>query len=217
MSIPQKERKVNLPTKLLREFYARDTHIVARELLGKRLVRLFRGRRLSGIITEVEAYTGEDDRASHASPGPTARNAPMYGPPGFTYVYLIYGVHHCLNLVTERDGFPAAILIRAIEPQEGLTIIEAHRGPQQPRYNLTRGPGRVCQALSIDRDLNNYDLCGENPPLWLEDAPALAGEHIANSPRIGVRGDRHAVEARWRYFIRGNPWVSGTKAFNSRY
>lgn len=217
MSIPQKEIKVNLSAKLSRQFFDRDTHFVARELLGKRLVRLMEGTRLSGRITEVEVYVGEDDRASHASPGPTARNAPMYGPPGFTYVYLIYGVHNCLNIVTERDGFPAAILIRTIEPLEGLTVIEANRGPQKPRYNLTRGPGRVCQALAIDRELNNRDLCADDTPLWLEDATTIPNARIARSPRIGVRGDEKAIEARWRYYIRDNSWVSGTKSFNSRY
>lgn len=217
MRIPQKEIKVNLYKRLSREFYARDTHIVARELLGKRLVRVLEGVRLSGRITEVEAYVGEDDRASHARPGPTVRNAPMYGPPGVTYVYLIYGLHSCLNVVSERDGFPAAILIRAIEPLEGLTIIEAHRGKQHPRFNLTRGPGRVCQALAIDRSLNNRDMCTEDASLWIEDAPTIPAERIASSPRIGVRGDQKSIEAHWRYYIRDNPWVSGTKSFNSRY
>jgi len=217
MSILHKEPKVNLFEQLPREFYARNTLTVARELLGKRLVRTLDGVRLSGRITEVEAYVGESDRASHASPGPTPRNVPMYGPPGFTYVYLIYGVHHCLNVVTEHTGFPAAVLIRAIEPLTGLAAMQVRRGAQRPSYNLTRGPGRLCQALAIDRNLNNLDLCAENALLWIENDLPIADERIARSPRIGVRGDQKAVDARWRYYIRDNRWVSGTKTFNNRY
>ena len=191
MSIPQKEIKVNLSEKLSRQFYARDTHFVARELLGKRLVRILEGARLSGSITEVEAYVGEDDRASHASPGPTARNAPMYGPPGFTYVYLIYGVHNCLNIVTERDGFPAAILIRAIEPLEGLTD---HRSTSRATTTSVQSHTRPRTGLPSPR----YRPQPEQPttyaptdtPLWLEDAPPIPNARIARSPRIGVRGDR---------------------------
>jgi len=217
MSIPQKEIKVNLCSQLPREFYARDTLTVARELLGKRLVRLDESVRLSGSITEVEAYIGEDDRASHASPGPTARNAPMYGPPGYTYVYLIYGVHHCLNVVTERAGFPAAILIRATEPQEGLATIQQRRGPQNPPSNLTCGPGRVCAALGIDRTLNNHDLCASEALLWIEDAAPIPDTQVARSPRIGVRGDQTALEAHWRFYVRNSAWVSGPRAFNQRW
>ncbi|HOT93111.1 MAG TPA: DNA-3-methyladenine glycosylase [Anaerolineae bacterium] len=198
-------------TRLPRGFYARDTLTVARELLGKRLVRLDEGHRLAGIITEVEAYIGEDDRASHASPGPTARNAPMYGPPGYTYVYLIYGMHHCLNVVTERAGFPAAILIRAVEPVEGLTLIQQRRGPQHPLTNLTCGPGRVCAALGIDRSLNNHDLCAPDARLWIEDAAVIPEARIAQSPRIGVRGDQAALEAPWRFYILDSAWVSNKK------
>lgn len=216
MSIPQKERKVNL-NPLPREFYARETLTVARDLLGKCLVRRDAGARLAGIITEVEAYIGETDRASHASPGPTARNAPMYGPPGYSYVYLIYGIHHCLNVVTERAGFPAAILIRAIEPVAGLAIIQQRRGPQRLPANLTCGPGRVCHALDIDRSLNNADLCAADALLWIEDAAPIPAARIGQSPRIGVRGDQAALEARWRFYIRDSPWISGARAFNNRY
>lgn len=208
---------VNLAARLPREFYARDTLDVACDLLGKRLVRLDDGVRLSGQITEVEAYIGEDDRASHASPGPTARNAPMYGPPGYTYVYLIYGVHHCLNVVTEREGFPAAILIRALEPLEGLDIIQQRRGLHRPSPSLTCGPGRVCAALNIDRRLNACDLCAPDALLWIEDAAAVSEMPVARSPRIGVRGDQAALEARWRCYIKNSAWVSGPRAFNRRW
>lgn len=215
--ILQKGDNVNLTARLPREFYARDTLTVACELLGKRLVRLDEGMRLAGRITEVEAYIGEDDRASHASPGPTARNAPMYGPPGHTYVYLIYGVHHCLNVVTEREGFPAAILIRAIEPLEGLTIIQQRRGLQGPPRALTCGPGRVCQALDIDRSLNTCDLCAPDARLWIEDASPIPEKQIARSPRIGVRGDPQALATRWRFYIRHSAWLSGSRKFNRQW
>ncbi len=205
-----------MTTRLPREFYARDTLTVARELLGKRLVRLDEDCRLAGIITEVEAYIGEDDRASHASPGPTARNAPMYGLPGHTYVYLIYGMHHCLNVVTECPGFPAAILIRAIEPVEGLAHIRQRRGLHHPPANLTCGPGRVCAALGIDRSLNNHDLCAPDARLWIEDAPAIPEVRIGQSPRIGVRGDQKALEVPWRFYIRDSVWISGTKTSTAR-
>lgn len=208
---------VNLVARLPREFYARDTLAVARDLLGKRLVRVDNGVRLTGYITEVEAYVGEDDRASHASPGPTARNAPMYGPPGYTYVYLIYGVHHCLNVVTEREGFPAAILIRALEPLEGLEMIQQRRGLQGPPTALTCGPGRLCAALNIDRSLNACDLCVPDALLWIEETPPLPEIQVACSPRIGVNGDQAALEARWRFYIKNSAWVSGPRAFNHRW
>jgi len=208
---------VNLATRLPREFYARDTLTVARDLLGKRLVRLDEGMRIAGCITEVEAYIGEDDRASHARPGLTERNAPMYGPPGYTYVYLIYGVHHCLNVVTEREGFPAAILIRALEPLEGLAIIQERRKLRHPSPALTCGPGRVCAALNIDRSLNACDLCAPDTALWIEDAMPVLETQIARSPRIGVRGDQAALEARWRFYIRDSTWLSGARAFNRRW
>ncbi len=206
-----------MAARLPRGFYARDTLTVARDLLGKRLVRLDAGVRLAGRITEVEAYIGEDDHASHASPGPTARNAPMYGPPGYTYVYLIYGVHHCLNVVTEREGFPAAILIRALEPLEGLAAIQQRRGQPQPPANLICGPGRLCAALNIDRRLNACDLCTPDALLWIEDAATVPEAQIARSPRIGVRGDQAALEARWRFYIKNSAWVSGPRAFNHRW
>ncbi len=208
---------VNLAARLPREFYARDTLDVARDLLGKRLVRLSDGVRLAGRITEVEAYIGEDDRASHASPGPTARNAPMYGPPGYTYVYLIYGIHHCLNVVTEREGVPAAVLIRALEPLEGLEIIQRRRGLHYPTPNLTCGPGRLCAALNIDRSLNACDLCAPDALLWIEDAASVPETQIARSPRIGVRGDQAALEVRWRFYSKHSAWVSGPRAFNQRW
>ena len=202
---------------LSRAFFARPTLDVARDLLGKRLTRRLSGERLSGYIIEIEAYVGEDDQSSHARPGLTARNAPMYGPPGFTYVYLIYGMYHCLNFVTERAGYPAAVLVRALEPLEGLATQQRLRGPQHPPRDLARGPGRLCQALAIDLTLNARDVCADDAPLWIEDAPPIAESRVARSPRIGVRGDDRAVSIPWRFYLRESPWVSGKVSFNRHH
>ncbi|MCS7222797.1 MAG: DNA-3-methyladenine glycosylase [Anaerolineae bacterium] len=188
------------------EFYARDTLIVARELLGQRLVRMIEGVRLSGHIVEVEAYQGEDDLASHAARGKTLRNAVMFGPPGHAYVYFTYGMHYCLNVVTEPEGTPAAVLIRAIAPIEGLEMMRQNR-PGQPDEELTNGPAKLCQALRIDRTCNGVPLT-EASGLFIERDQMPAIEQIATSPRIGVRGDERALTIPWRFFIRDHPYVS---------
>ena len=194
-------------SRLNRDFFARDTLTVARELLGQRIVRVLDGRRLAGRIVEVEAYVGEADQASHASCGPTRRNAPMYGPPGHAYVYLIYGMHNCLNVVTERDGYPAAVLIRALEPLEGIDEMRARRGGR-PDLPLTSGPARLCQALDIDRRFDGADLCAPGALLFLEVGAAVPDRTIAASPRVGVRGDEAALTAPWRFYVRDDPHVS---------
>ena len=193
--------------RLDRDFFARDTLVVARKLLGQRLVHRVDGERLSGRIVETEAYVGEADEASHASCGPTARNAAMYGPPGHAYVYLIYGIHHCLNTVTVREGFPAAVLIRALEPLEGLDRMRALRGGR-PDRELTDGPGKLCQALEIDLDLNGADLCVSDADLFLEAGERVDDDAIRAGPRIGVRGDETALTAPWRFYVAENPYVS---------
>ena len=192
--------------RLSREFYARDTLVVARQLLGQRLVRLLEGERLSGRIVEVEAYVGETDRACHAACGRTARNAVMYGPPGHAYVYFIYGMHHCLNVVTADEGFPAAVLIRALEPVEGLATMRRLR-QGRPDRELTSGPAKLCQALAIDRTFNGLDLCADGP-LFIEAGPPVDDADVETGPRVGVRGDEAALTAPWRFFVRGNPFVS---------
>jgi DNA-3-methyladenine glycosylase len=192
--------------RLGRSFFARDTVTVARELLGQRLVRrLDAGQRLAGIIVEAEAYVGDSDKACHASVGRTERNAVMFGPAGHAYVYFIYGMYYCLNVVTERPGFPAAVLIRALEPVEGLEYMAELRGGR-PAHELTSGPGRLCQALAIDRRLNGADLCGD-APLWIEAGETPAA--IVAGPRVGVRGDALALERPWRFYVLDNPFVSG--------
>lgn len=166
------------------------------------------GMRLAGYIVEVEAYIGMDDQASHARFGRTPRNAAMFGPPGHAYIYLIYGIHHCLNLVTEHEGFPAAILIRALEPVEGVPEQQALRGTQHPLRNLARGPGRLCQALDINLRLNESDVCAANAMLWVEASDAIPLTEIAYGPRVGVAGDITARSAPWRLWIKDSPWIS---------
>ncbi len=194
--------------RLPREFFDRDTLQVARDLLGQVLVRRLKGRRLSGRIVEVEAYIGEDDLASHARFGRTARNAAMYGPPGCAYVYQIYGIHHCLNIVTEREGFPAAVLVRALEPLEGREEMRARRGPV-PDHLLTAGPARLCQAMAIDRALDKADLCALDAVLFVEEGSPIPDEAVATGPRVGVQGDIRARTVPWRFYVRGHPCVSG--------
>jgi DNA-3-methyladenine glycosylase len=192
--------------KLRRDFYRRSTLTVARELLGKRLVRVVDGQRLSGLIVEVEAYVGEGDAACHAACGRTPRNEAMYGPPGHAYVYFIYGMHHCLNVVTEEEGFPAAVLIRALEPLEGLEIMRRHR-LGKPDSELTNGPAKLCQALAIERGFNGMDLCtGE--VLFIEEGRMVAEEEIGASPRIGIKADELARSVPWRFYLQGNDFVS---------
>ncbi len=170
-------------TRLRRGFFNRPTVTVARELLGQRLVHVVNGRRLSGLISETEAYVGETDLASHARVGRTARTTPMYGQPGRSYVYFTYGMHWMLNIVTERDGFPAAVLIRAIQPDEGLDEMRARRGGK-PDKILADGPGKLCQALAITAAHNDLDLCVRGAELFVEAAPAV--DDVVVGPRVGV-------------------------------
>lgn len=192
---------------LNRPFFAQDTLSVACGLLGQRLVRVLDGERLSGRIVEVEAYVGEEDQACHARCGRTERNAPMYGPPGHAYVYFVYGMHHCFNVVTEREGFPAAVLVRALEPLEGIEAMRARRG-RRADVELTSGPARLCQALGIDRRLNGVDLCASNAVLFIEENGAKLKGVVAAGPRVGVRGDEAALTVPWRFCVQGNRYVS---------
>jgi DNA-3-methyladenine glycosylase len=193
--------------RLPRSFYERGTLEVARDILGMRLVRLLDGERLSGRIVEVEAYIGEDDSACHASRGPTPRNRVMFGPPGHAYVYLTYGVHWMLNAVCEREGFPAAILIRAVAPEEGIQVQKCLRGRSRLE-ELASGPGRLCQAFAIGGGLYGADLV-EGSELFIEEAPPVAEEDVLRGPRIGIA---YAVQkdrtAPWRFRLRENPFVS---------
>lgn len=193
--------------RLERNFFARDTLEVTRDLLGRCLVRILDGERLAGRIVETEAYVGEQDEASHASPGLTRRNASMYGPPGHAYVYLIYGMYHCFNIVTEPRGFPAAVLIRALEPFEGMGTMRRLRDGR-PDEQLTSGPGRLSQAMAIDLRFNGVDLCSPEATLFLEAGDPVLDPSVATGPRVNVRGDDAAVTAPWRFYVKGNPYVS---------
>jgi DNA-3-methyladenine glycosylase len=201
---------------LPRRFYDRPTLDVARDLIGKVLVHHTPAGRASGMIVEAEAYIGESDPACHAAPGRTPRNAPLYGPPGFAYVYFNYGMHYLVNAVTEREGRPAAVLIRALAPLEDLdemrsrraALVRATRRP--PDHELCRGPGNLTRALGIDLAQNRLDLC--ESALVIEDHGLEPGP-LSWGPRIGIRV---GVEQWWRVFVRGHPSVSGPRTANVR-
>ena len=184
------------PPRLPRAFYDRDPATVARALLGQRLARIADGQRMCGLISETEAYGGPDDQASHAFRR-TPRSAIMYGPPGFAYVYFIYGMYFCLNAVAAADGHPGAVLIRGVVPQEGITIMRSRR-PGVADAHLADGPGKVCQAFGITRDLNAADLTASSE-LWIEAGPGVPASRFVITPRIGVRGDAAARNRLWRF------------------
>jgi len=189
---------------LPREFYARVTPVVARDLLGRNLVRRLGGFRLEGKIVEAEAYRGSDDPASHAYRGKTSRNQVMFGKPGVAYVYFTYGMHHCLNVVTEEEGVPGAVLIRALEPLNGIEEMKKRRRTSDLRA-LTNGPARLTQAMGITRSLNGTDMTVSGE-LFVSAAPPNPIPRTVCSRRIGVRLGR---EKPWRYHVQGNPYVSG--------
>jgi len=203
--------------KLPREFYNRPTLDVARDLIGKALVHVTPAGRASGLIVEVEAYIGEADPACHAAPGPTKRNAPLYGPPGIAYVYFNYGMHYLVNAVTEGVGAPAAVLIRALEPVEGMALMRKRRarGTQKraadfDQNGLCRGPGNLTKALGISLPQNGLDLTGAE--LFIETSPVARDFPIAWGPRIGISV---GTEQAWRCFVPGHPCVSGRAALNA--
>jgi DNA-3-methyladenine glycosylase len=202
--------------RLPRAFYARPTLQVAEDLLGKVLVHRTRAGLASGVIVEVEAYVGESDPACHAAPGPTKRNAPLYGPPGHVYVYLNYGVHYLVNVVTEAEGSPAAVLIRALEPLDGIPLMRKRRARtrtgrhQRPRrhisdHELCKGPGNVTHAMGISLRGNRLDLLGRQ--LYIEDRCLHVGE-LSWSPRIGIT---KATDRHWRGFAKDSSSVSGSR------
>lgn len=187
---------------LPRDFFARPTLEVARELLGARLVHIENGRRLAGWISETEAYIGEADLGCHARAGRTPRTQVMYGPPGQAYVYFTYGMHWCLNFVTEAEGFPAAVLIRAIQPCEGIEIIAGRRSPQPPA-RWTDGPGKLCQALGIDRRHNGMDLCAPESELFVETGLQIPPETVTISLRVGLTNVPEPWKSvPWRFTIK---------------
>jgi DNA-3-methyladenine glycosylase len=184
-------------------FYARPAREVAALLIGKLLRSAIGGVETVGRIVETEAYIGPDDPACHAAEriGRTARNQAMFGPPGTAYVFLSYGIHWCLNAVTDREDFPAAVLIRALEPVQGLDAMCARRGVRD--RDLTRGPGRLTQALAIAGAMDGHPL--HLPPLSVHDAPAVDPSAIEHTARIGIS---RAADWPLRFTLRGSPWVS---------
>ncbi|MCX5848609.1 MAG: DNA-3-methyladenine glycosylase [Deltaproteobacteria bacterium] len=183
-----------------RKFYRRDTLRVARELLGKKLVRQINGFELAGMIVETEAYCGEADSACHAHRGMTPRNKVMFGEPGHAYVYFTYGMHYMLNLVTEAESNPCAVLIRSVLPLAGIEEMEARR--KRKGAELANGPAKLCQAFSIDKSLNGWDLT-LGSKLWVEDYRKIPAKSIITTPRIGIdyahTKDREAL---WRFIIK---------------
>ncbi len=179
--------------KLPRSFYDRDTVVVALELLGKWLVRASDGIERIGRIVEVEAYLGVHDLAAHSSKGLTARTKVMFGAPGHAYVYFIYGMHYCMNVVTEPEGHASAVLLRAIEPIKNV-------------QGRTQGPALLCKALHVDRDLNGHDLLSDD--FFIADPGDTGHLEIVKRPRVGVDYARHWAKRQLRFYIKGNPYIS---------
>lgn len=194
--------------KLPRKFYTRDVLTVAKELIGKVLVKKEKNEILAGRIIEVEAYDGKVDRAAHTFIGKTRRNEVMFREGGYLYVYFSYGVHYCCNVVTGKENHGTAILIRAIEPIQGIsTMIKRRFGRELKNgkeiYNLTSGPGKVCKAFGINKEHYGIDLTQDK--IFLLDAPKLKSNKIGVSKRIGIS---KSVDLPWRFFEKGNPYLS---------
>lgn len=180
---------------LEREFYARKTIVVAKDLLGRVLVHVDGGVRRAGRIVETEAYIGPHDLACHASKGRTARTDVMFGHPGHAYVYLIYGMYHCFNVVTEREGYPSAVLVRALAPIEGC-------------IGATNGPGKLCRALNVTKAENRLDLTDPASPLVIEEGTPVSRRKIARGPRIGIDYAGDWVHEELRFWVDGDQFVS---------
>lgn len=187
--------------RLGRDFFAQPTLQVVRELLGTRLVRIEAHERLSGIIVEAEAYRGEDDLGCHARAGRTPRTEVMFGRPGHAYVYFTYGMHWMLNFVTEEDGFPAAVLIRAIVPVEGIHKISTRRA-KQPERRWTDGPAKLCQALGVDGEQNGVDICAPQAKLFVERDLSIPDSSVTTGPRVGLNNVPEPWKSiPWRYLV----------------
>ncbi|MBW5458807.1 DNA-3-methyladenine glycosylase [Clostridium sporogenes] len=200
--------------RLTRDFYAKDARVLAKELLGKVLVREIDGIKLKGKIVETEAYIGAIDKASHAYGGRrTKRTEPLYGKPGIAYVYFIYGKYFCFNIISKTEGEAEGVLIRAIEPLENINIISKLRFNKEfeelnnyQRKNLTSGPSKLCMAFNINKDNNWEDLC-ESSSLYVEDTFYNDFE-IIESKRVGIDYAEEARDFLWRYYIKDNAFIS---------
>ena len=191
---------------LPRTFYMRPTRTVARDLLGRYLVRSYRGAVLIGKIVEVEAYLGELDPASHAYCGRTERNSVMFGEGGHLYVYFTYGMHFCANIVTGHSGAGRAVLIRAVEPVAGVRSMKERRKASASVQELTNGPAKLCQAFGIGRGENGIDLMGKK--IFVARGEPMLRSEIAATTRIGISRGK---ELKWRYLVKGNPFVSRSR------
>jgi DNA-3-methyladenine glycosylase len=215
MDRAQGEVRTSAIAPLSQNFYSRDPRRVARELLGKILVRRSGRKFLTGRIVEVEAYLGQDDPAAHSAAGRTARNAILFGPPGYAYVYFIYGNHYCLNVSCEPDGEAGGVLFRALEPLSGIAEMARNRGiaVNRPRdlIQLTSGPGRLSEAFDITREHDNgCDLSSRRSSLWIGDDGFVA-KNVVTTARIGIT---KAAQHPLRYLLAGNPFVSGRKVLS---
>ena len=183
------------------EFYLRPTLSVARDLLGARLVRILDGVRLAGLIVETEAYIGETDLGCHARAGRTPRTRVMYGPAGRAYVYFTYGMHWMFNAVTEREGFPAAVLIRAVEPQAGLELIASRRAKAR-QADWSNGPAKLAAAFGIDQTQNNIDLTNPEAGLWIEPGVVISDASVTIGPRVGLYNVQEPWKSiPWRFLV----------------
>ncbi len=203
----QQARRPSRRTILPARFYARDTELVARDLLGAVLECHTPQGVAGGRIVETEAYLGEHDAASHAAAGRTARTEPLYGAPGTAYVYFIYGMHWCVNAVTRRRGDPSAVLIRAVEPVRGIELMRRRRAAARRDVDLTNGPAKLCDALGIDMRHNTLPL--QAPPLLIRAGEPVADADVIVTPRIGIR---RAADWPLRYAVAGSEFVSRTPA-----
>jgi DNA-3-methyladenine glycosylase len=189
------------------EFFARETEIVARELLGCVLESHSPEGVATGRIVETEAYIGEHDLACHAAAGRTTRTEPLYGPPGISYVYFIYGMHWCFNAVTRDAGMPSAVLVRAIEPLDGLALMRRRRPAARRDIDLSNGPGKLCSALGIDKRHNALPL--DRPPLVIREGVPVSSAGVRVTPRIGIT---KCADWPLRWIVADNPWVSKSPA-----
>lgn len=199
--------------KLNRDFFQRDTLVVAKELLGKVLCRRIHNRILRGRIVETEGYLGLEDKAAHTYIGRvTERNKPLWGQAGHGYIYFTYGIHHLCNIVTEEEGVPNGVLLRALEPMDGISYMADYRFGRElkdltkvQKRNLTNGPAKLAEAMSITSDMSGIDIIGNQ--IWIEDEGFIP-EEIVETTRIGIDYSEEAIEYPYRFYIKGNPWVS---------
>lgn len=191
-----------------KSFFSKDALTVAEDLLGHYLIRIINGKRVAGIIVETEAYCGAIDKGCHAFGNKkTDRTEPMFMEAGISYIYLIYGLNNCLNVVTDKIDSPHAVLIRAVEPVEGLNIVKTNRPKIKKTEDLTNGPGKLCKAFDIDRSLNKLDMINGHT-LFIEKNPEMPDFKVISAKRVGIDYAEEFKDKLWRKYISGNPFVS---------